>query len=268
MAGGSQEDDHIIDDSNPTKLQLPTRGDQAALVDLLAEDAVDVGPEGGSYGRIRNIRRPVVGRTRIVAAMKASARQDVPRPDICMNQTGTLPYIDDGNAQIVGLPLANQQLAVVVALPHGDLATYEAGLTATSAGIAMPTGSTLVQLSVPKVSFTSPTFPLKTALQTMGMPVAFDPVKADFKGLCTNPPDGDNLYNSDVLQKAMIAMQETGVEAAAATAVIVAGAEISGGPSLIPMIVNHPYLLSIVDVPTGAVLFVGHIVDPTESSGS
>jgi RNA polymerase sigma-70 factor (ECF subfamily) len=63
-----------------------TRGDEAALIDLLAEDAVliaDAGPKGGSYGRIRNVGRPVVGRTRIVAAMKASARQDVPRPDIC-----------------------------------------------------------------------------------------------------------------------------------------------------------------------------------------
>lgn len=187
-----------------------------------------------------------------------------------MNQTGTLAYVDDGTAQIVGLPLANQQLAVVVALPHGDLATYEAGLTATSAGIAMPTGSTLVQLSVPKVSFTSPTFSLAKALAAMGMPIAFDPVNADFKGLCTNPPDGDNLYISDVLQKAMMAMQETGVEAAAATAVIVARASVAGGPAPtpIPMIVNRPYLLSIVDVLTGAVLFVGHIVDPTESGGS
>jgi serpin B len=187
-----------------------------------------------------------------------------------MNQTGTMSYVDDGQAQIVGLPLANNQIAVVVALPHGDLATYEASLTAGSAGIAMPTASNLVALSVPKVTFTSPTFSLATALGAMGMPVAFDPANADFKGLCTSPPDGDNLYISDVLQKAMIAMQETGVEAAAATAVIMAGA--SGisepQPTPIPMTVNRPYVLSIVDVPTGTVLFLGHIVDPTQAGGS
>ena len=141
-----------------------------------------------------------------------------------MNQTATLPYVDDGKAQIVGLPLSNNQVAVVLALPHGDLATYEAGLAAGSAGITMPTTSAYVQLSVPKVSFTSPTFSLANALTKMGMPQAFDPKLADFKGLCTAPPDGDNLYISDVLQKAMVAMQETGVEAAAATAVIVSGA--------------------------------------------
>ncbi len=187
-----------------------------------------------------------------------------------MSQTGTMSYVDDGQAQIVGLPLANSQVAVVIALPHGDLGTYEAGLTDGSAGIAMPTASNLVALSVPKVTFTSPTFSLATALKAMGMPVAFDRINADFRGLCTNPPDGDNLYISDVLQKAMIAMQETGVEAAAATAVVMAGA--SGisepAPTPIPMNVNRPYVLSIVDVPTGTVLFLGHIVDPTQAGGS
>jgi serpin B len=129
----------------------------------------------------------------------------------------------------------------------------------------MPTGTQLVQLAVPRVSFTSPTFSLADALKTMGMPVAFDKENADFQGLCV-PPDGGNLYISDVLQKAMIAMQETGVEAAAATAVIIGETDgVSGGPQPvpIPMTVNRPYVLSIVDVPTGALLFVGHIVDPT-----
>jgi serine protease inhibitor len=31
------------------------------------------------------------------------------------------------------------------------------------------------------------------------------------------------------------------------------------------MLVDRPYLLVIVDVPTGAVLFLGHIEDPTDS---
>jgi serpin B len=186
-----------------------------------------------------------------------------------MNQTDTLPYVDDGQAQIVGLPLANKELAVVIALPHGDLATYEAGLTASSAGIAMPTSSALVQLSLPKVSFTSQTFSLKTALEAMGMTDAFDGNNANFTGMCTSPPHNEHLRISDVLQKTMIAMQETGVEAAAATAVIMSAGAAPGEttPTPIPMIVNHPYVVSVVDVPTGAVLFVGHIADPTQAGG-
>jgi serpin B len=184
-----------------------------------------------------------------------------------MNQTTNLPYVDDGQAQIVGLPLETGQLQVVVALPHQgvDLATYEAGLSATSAALASPGSSTLVALSVPKVTFTSPTFSLSPSLKAMGMVQAFDAGTANFKGICASPPDGDNLFVSDVLQKAMISMQETGVEAAAATAVVVgvAGAVEANPP--VSMIVNRPYLVAIVDEPTGAILFVGHIADPTDS---
>jgi RNA polymerase sigma-70 factor (ECF subfamily) len=61
-------------------------GKQDELVALLAEDAVliaDAGPSGGRYGRIRNIGRPLVGRTRIVALMQAFAKQaDTPLQEI------------------------------------------------------------------------------------------------------------------------------------------------------------------------------------------
>jgi len=186
-----------------------------------------------------------------------------------MNQVLTTSYTDDGQAQIVGLPLAGGSLSVVIALPHGDLATYEASLGASSAALAQPTSSTLVSLALPKISFTSPTFSLAETLQAMGMTQAFDRTAADFKGLCTQPPDGDNLYIGDVLQKAMVAMQETGVEAAAATAVIVAGASVATGnpPVPVPVVLDRPFLLSIGDVPTGAVLFLGHIEDPTDAGG-
>jgi serpin B len=187
-----------------------------------------------------------------------------------MNQTLTVPYVDDGQAQIVGLPLAGREVSVVIALPHPgqDLATYEAGLTTKSAALAQPASTAFVELTVPKAIFTSPTFSLASALQAMGMSQAFDPNGADFSGMCAHAPDGLNLYISDVLQKAMIAMEETGVEAAAATAVIESGS--SGGgpvPTTTRMDVNRPYLIAIVDVPTGAILFLGHIEDPTDQGG-
>jgi RNA polymerase sigma-70 factor (ECF subfamily) len=61
-------------------VQAATAGDEGELRNLLAEDAVliaDGGPNGKRYGRVRSAGRPVVGRTKIVAAMKAFARQDV-----------------------------------------------------------------------------------------------------------------------------------------------------------------------------------------------
>jgi serpin B len=104
-------------------------------------------------------------------------------------------------------------------------------------------------------------------LMGMGMKLAFT-LSADFSGLCPPQPD-ETLYIDNVWQKAMVSMQETGVEAAAVTAVVIAAdgaAEtFDSAPVVIPMVVDHPYFLAIVDVPTGAVLAMGHIVDPTQT---
>lgn len=188
-----------------------------------------------------------------------------------MKQTATYRYVDDGQAQIVALPLANRELAVVIAVPHPDvsLADYEANLTVQSGLLTPPTTASLVALSVPNTKFTSASFSLADALKGMGMIRAFDGDLAELQGICAHLPDGGKLYVSEVLQKNMFAMEETGVEAAAATAVIVAratGAPVDP-PQPVPMVVDRPYLLSIVDVTSGAVLMLGHIQDPTVAGG-
>ncbi len=181
-------------------------------------------------------------------------------------------YIDDGQAQILALPLAHADLWIVITLPHEgvSLATYESTLGATSAALHVPSTSALVDLSLPKTTFTSKTFSLKDALMALGMNQAFDVDAANFKGLCANPPPPDtNLYLSNVLQKSMMSMQENGAEAAAATAVIVgAGVSIAvEQPTPVTMNVNRPYLVTIVDEPTDTVLMLGHIQDPTDAGG-
>ncbi len=175
-----------------------------------------------------------------------------------MNDTLTVPYKDDGQAQIVGLPLSGGDLSVVIALPHEgtSLQAYESALSTGSAALAQPSSTSDITLSIPKVTFTSPTFSLKPALQAMGMQVAFTPA-ANFTGMYA----GGGLYVFDVLQKTTIDMQETGVEAAAATAVLIGtlAAEIPSAQ----VIVNRPYLVAIIDIPTGAILFLGQVEDPT-----
>jgi serpin B len=190
-------------------------------------------------------------------------------PDF-MNQTAGFSYVDDGQAQIVALPLSNREVSLVIALPHEDvdLTAYEASLSTTSAALGIPAANQLVSLSLPKANFTSPTFSLSKSLQSMGMVSAFDPSAADFSGLCAHPPDGDTLFVGDVLQKAMLSMQESGVEAAAATAVVVVGSASAlpgPPPTPVPMVVNRPYLAALVDGPTGAILMLGHVTDPTDA---
>ncbi|HYP99286.1 MAG TPA: serpin family protein [Polyangiaceae bacterium] len=185
-----------------------------------------------------------------------------------MHRQQRLAYRDDGSAQIVGIPLASRRLWVIIALPHVgvSLADYERSLRADSAALTVPLQSELVALALPKVTFTSPSFSLASALQRMGMVHAFDPNRAQFEGMCQVQPGEVPLYVGDVLQKTMIAMQESGIEAAAATAVVaIAGCAAlpREQPVPIPMIVNRPYLLAIVDQPTSALLMLGHIEEPT-----
>jgi RNA polymerase sigma-70 factor (ECF subfamily) len=59
-------------------VQATTSGNQAALLDMLAEDAVliaDAGPGVVRYGGIRNIGKPVVGRRNVAALLGIVGRQ-------------------------------------------------------------------------------------------------------------------------------------------------------------------------------------------------
>ena len=73
----------------------------------------------------------------------------------------------------------------------------------------------------------------------------------------------DRLYISKVVHQANIDVDETGVEAAAATAVI---GSTGGGPSPLKTITlrfDRPFLFLVRDVETGAILFMGRVVDPS-----
>ena len=79
----------------------------------------------------------------------------------------------------------------------------------------------------------------------------------------------DILYIGDVIHQANIDVDEKGTEAAAATAVIM---EDTGGGCIgsravprktITLRLDHPFLFVLRDVETGAVLFMGRVVDPS-----
>ena len=90
----------------------------------------------------------------------------------------------------------------------------------------------------------------------MGMPDAFEPGTADFSGM-----DGTrSLFISDVFHKAFVAVDEKGTEAAAATAVIM-GRSAAMEPDLV-LTVDRPFIFLIRDKSTGAILFVGRVLDP------
>jgi serpin B len=109
---------------------------------------------------------------------------------------------------------------------------------------------------------------LKDVLAVVGMPLAFDSVRADFTGIHVPEAPEDRIHISKVIHQANIDVDEKGTEAAAATAV---GMDTGGGPGPLDEITlrfDRPFLFVLRDVGTGAVLFMGHVVDPSLSSGN
>ena len=102
---------------------------------------------------------------------------------------------------------------------------------------------------------------LNDPLAALGMPIAFDPMRADFSGMTT----ADRLYIAFVVHQANIDVDEKGTEAAAATVV---GMDVGGctGPSPLTtrtLRLDHPFMFLLRDVETGAILFMGRVTDPS-----
>lgn len=136
-----------------------------------------------------------------------------------------------------------------------DLTRFEATLDGPTLG-AMVSGAKdpLADLQLPLFNFRS-TVQLKQQLSTLGMPLAFGN-SADFSGMTTSEP----LRIKDVFHRAFIAVDEEGTEAAAASAVVSEKKSGIVGPSLV---VDKAFLFAIRDVSSGAVLFLGRVIDPT-----
>lgn len=173
-------------------------------------------------------------------------------------ESADLMHARAGSVRAVDLPYRGDRLRMTVLLPDsGDFAALEQSLTAERiAGIIGTMSSTrLPEVRFPKFSFTTRSMSLKEPLRAMGMADAFSG-SADFSGI-----DGTGgLSISDVLHKAFIAVNETGTEAAGATAVIMQRA--SAAPPQ-PFVADRPFVFLIRDSATGAILFMGRILDPT-----
>ncbi|EAY80433.1 hypothetical protein OsI_35614 [Oryza sativa Indica Group] len=99
------------------------------------------------------------------------------------------------------------------------------------------------------------------ALRGVGVNAVFD--RAELPDMI----EGEPLRVSDVLHKAVIEVNEEGTEAAAATAVLMEGAAryAPPPPPREDFVADHPFAFFVVEESSGAVLFAGHVVDPTKS---
>jgi serpin B len=183
-----------------------------------------------------------------------------------------LPYISEGLSMVILIPKEAPQRGLAPPppppwspfppsnLPAGPInpvhfEEFERSLDAERfASIIANLQSTTVHLIMPKFTYES-SFNLGDTLAGMAMPDAFTGA-ADFSGM-----DGTRLlYISDVIHKAFVAVDEEGTEAVAATAIPVTA--IGVPPEPVYLTIDCPFFFVIRDVETGAILFVGRVLDP------
>lgn len=164
-------------------------------------------------------------------------------------------YAQGPGWQAADIPYAGGSLVMTVIVPD-DFAAFARGLTADQFGaVTAAMVPARVDLTLPRFK-TETKADLKETLAAMGMPLAFDPDRADFSGISGR----QGLYIAAVVHQADISVDEKGTEATAATAVVMAVA--SAAPAAVTLHVNRPFVFAIRDTRTGAVLFLGRIVDP------
>ena len=176
-----------------------------------------------------------------------------------MSRHGTVAGAAGAGYKMATLPYEGGTTSMVLIVPDANtFDAFEAGLTfdILEGILAQPT-TTHYLFSMPRFKFGAGVG-LKDTLSKMGMPDVFDLTKADFSGI-----DGmHDIFIQDVIHQAMIAVDEKGTEAAAATAVVFERTSVvMGGESLT---VDRPFLLAIRDDATGAILFLGRVVDPSQ----
>lgn len=175
-----------------------------------------------------------------------------------MHDGRTCLYAEGSNYQMVDMPFDGNSLSMTFVLPaQGQFTTLRDGLNQSwlAQGVAAFANAE-VQLAVPKFRFTWGTKDFTQSLTALGMLDAFSPSLADFSGI----EPTRQLSVAAVLHKAFIAVDESGAEAAAATAVAMAG---SAAPTNIKVFtIDRPFLFMIRDT-SGVVLFAGQVLDPS-----
>ena len=192
------------------------------------------------------------------APFRISADKEVTVP--LMYQKGDFTYAQEDKLQILELPYKGDDLSMVVLLPTevDELTELEKSLTPKELNRWLTLlRKQEVHVYLPKFKMTTGPLELSDILKSMGMKDAFSLPPADFSGM-TGRKD---LYISNVLHKAFVAVDEKGTEAAAATAVVMARGGISHEPVFRA---DHPFVFMIKDNRSGSVLFMGKVCNPAK----
>ncbi len=183
-----------------------------------------------------------------------------PKDHPMMEMSKTFMYRQGTGYQAVRLPYMGGNLAMYVFLPDPGSSPEKL--------LQIMNGDRWRRVTVPGFSdrpgrVVFPKFRLEYSaelnqlLKALGMKAAFNQDKADFSGIFS-----DQHYISDVRQKAFAEVNEEGTEAAAVTGMSLptSGIELPPPPRF-EMIVDRPFLFTIVDMRSEMILFMGLVND-------
>lgn len=168
-----------------------------------------------------------------------------------MSHDEYLPVNNNTDVVAVELPYVGGNLGLVVIQP-ADLGEFEANLTAD--GLREITDG----LEESGIHLTMPIWSTKTDLEALehlhaiGLPDVYD-----FSTMIEGGQTGYSIES--VSHVARIDVDETGTTAGAATDVVI---EVSHGPTVE---IDRPFFYLIRDRGSGAILFLGHVTDPTQT---
>lgn len=177
-----------------------------------------------------------------------------------MYQRISARYISDKQFRAIELPYKDSTLSMVVILPSDDQVTLESVRKDFSAARYNELLNGMryheVYLYLPKFKtefFTS----LKKDLSKMGMTSSFSNA-ADFSKMSQE----EDFYISDAYHKTFVEVDESGTEAAAATAVVMNLKSEKAIVAPVTFRADHPFIYLIRDRSTGAILFMGELHSP------
>jgi serine protease inhibitor len=172
-----------------------------------------------------------------------------------MNQTGAFPYFEDDQLQSILLPYEGNKMGMLIVLGKDNTNPLSSNDQFISILDALQNSS--VSLKMPKVDIAT-SMKLNDSLIALGLSDPFDSNLADFSRLAQA-----DLYIGKVLHKARLIVDEEGIEAAAATTVIIDVTSIPTSDH--EMVVDHPFQVFIVDLENKMILFNGSINDVNAS---
>nr|DAD48269.1 TPA_asm: hypothetical protein HUJ06_018206 [Nelumbo nucifera] len=108
-----------------------------------------------------------------------------------------------------------------------------------------------------KISFG---FEASKVLKELGLVLPFDKNETELTEMLTGPLEGGNPFVSGAYHKCFVEIDEAGTVAAAGTAILIQQQCLSFP---IDFVADHPFMFVVRDDLSGAVLFMGHVINPS-----